>query len=115
MGLPPSGRYGHSVTHKSDLSQPTTENISGPDPKNFEILRSHFLGELACLVVKYPDAKNYEGYKILVLRDTTEEDVRNLSELDPHFSEDGKVIARFKPTKDGYDDAISYMDFKEKG
>ena len=58
------------------------------------------------LTVRYPDARNFEGKKILVFRRMHPVDMPLAQifgdELDPHFCESGKgPIARFIPTEEG--------------
>lgn len=69
-----------------------------PNPKNFKILKLLEI-ENTYVEVLYPDARNYEGRKILVYAGQVAQDIMNAKELDPHFSADNKLtpIARFKP------------------
>lgn len=60
-------------------------------------------GLIAAEIV-WPDAKNYDGRKILVYR-CTEAALRKAQTLDPHFQEQrGPLvpIARFEPTDAGW-------------
>lgn len=76
----------------------TNPYANAPDPKNFvvEDVVSH--GDYHLLVVIYPDATNFEGRKLLIVYATVGELVA-LQQLDPHFSDDGFVIARFHPAR----------------
>lgn len=71
---------------------------SAPNPNNFLVKR--VVEFKACFVslVVYPDAKNYEGKKVLVTRT----DPRKMKILNPHFEFGGVVIARFEPTDLGW-------------
>ena len=63
--------------------------------------------------VKYPDAKNYEGRKILVYENLTARELRKVSVLDPHFCENShhpSPIARFEPTPKGWKYAIAFAE-----
>jgi len=51
--------------------------------------------------VQYPNCTNFEGKKILVFKGMTIRELATLDELDPHFYEDSKLIARFVPTCEG--------------
>lgn len=54
------------------------------------------------LWINYPEAKNYNGNKILVYQNKRS-DILALKELDPHFLEEGiSPIARFEPTARGW-------------
>jgi len=72
-----------------------------PNPKNFEIIKLIEL-ENTYVEVFYPDAKSYEGNKVLVYKGRMAEQIMSAKELDPHFSETGlSPIARFAPTIEG--------------
>lgn len=85
----------------SCLRRSSDGNITppNPDPKNFVIKELHQYGDNLIILAKYPGCTTFNGDKILVLRETHIGDY--VKELDPHFSEDGRVIARFIPTKEG--------------
>jgi hypothetical protein len=54
------------------------------------------------LWINYPDAKNYNGDKILVYKNKLTQ-ILSITALDPHFLEDGiSPIARFEPTIRGW-------------
>lgn len=75
-----------------------------PNPRNYEVLRERNIGHLFVSEVKYPNCTNYEGHKILV----TERSVRGRSELDPHFTADSDIIARFVPNDEGWSMAVDF-------
>jgi len=75
-----------------------------PDPKRFEILEVFGVGRISVLKVRYPDAKNFEGVKVLVYRHNLDF-VRVQPELDPHFCDNDSCVspfARFAPTDEGW-------------
>jgi len=94
-----------------------------PDPSNYEILEAWWCsnsegipGEPSdfatngvywlVLKVKYPGCTNFEGIKILVYRDVTLKQLKEQKLIDPHFSDKigwKSPIARFKPTKQGWE------------
>lgn len=79
-----------------------------PNPLNFKILELHQMGNSVIAKIKYPDCTNFEGIKICVFENTTNEKIKNMIEIDPHFSQNNKSpIARFKPTDYGMKLAIS--------
>lgn len=78
-----------------------------PDPKNFIIKELHQCGDNLIILANYPGCTTFNGDKILVLRETHVDDY--VEELDPHFSEDGKVIARFIPTEEGMEMAMKLV------
>jgi hypothetical protein len=90
MGMFP-GKYSHIVDTGYE-----TISVS-PNPKNFKILESEKIGKVYVSTIKYPDATNFEGVKVLV----TTFDPKKKSELDPHFGENSGIIARFEPTANG--------------
>lgn len=78
-----------------------------PDPFNFEVIRVAGYGDSIALVwVNYPNCKNYEGNKILLLRGVNSTIVPFLKQLDPHFTDKSplpySVFARFEPTEEGW-------------
>lgn len=82
-----------------------------PNPTNFMIRKyNEQYGNIAILV-NYPNCKNYEGEKIIVFKNTTWEQVKNLKELDPHFTEENtiKPFARFEPTTEGWLAAVALL------
>lgn len=81
-----------------------------PNPREFVIedmyptpaYRSNVPGTYA-VKVKYPNATNYEGNKVLVYEQVSPATLYDTTHLDPHFSEEGLApIARFEPTKKGW-------------
>ena len=84
-----------------------------PVPSRFKILESYARGDNHIAVkVNYPDARNYEGTKILVYRNVDIHRILNAGTLDPHFSDDGSLspFARFEPTVDGWAAAKELVD-----
>lgn len=86
-----------------------------PDIRNFKIEAFYIKKNMAVLRVNYPSCNNYEGHKIIVA-----EGIKYRSDLllfkdglDPHFVEKPKneirVIARFEPTKRGWDWAVKFV------
>jgi len=104
MGLSPH-RYSNCSCDCDLYYKAPTPN---PNPKNFEILETQSFGAWTVAKVKYPDATNYEGTKILVYRATLNK-LASQKELDPHFCEKGHLspFARFEPTEAGWKVAIA--------
>jgi hypothetical protein len=82
---------------------------SAPDPANYRLIREElYTGQFPVLVVEveYPDAKNFEGRKIMVYRGFTsfaELEKTADSRIDPHFADDlASPIARFAPIVSGW-------------
>lgn len=73
-----------------------------PRPEVFKIISLKQIGKCVLGIVNYPHATNFEGDKILVWGNATVEEVRALRVIDPHFLKDSKIIARFRPTGEGY-------------
>jgi hypothetical protein len=96
-----------------DWQYTTVTKTKDPDPFNFSVRKADTIGDLTVLMVNYPDATTYEGNKIIVLRKLTMLEAMNLKSLDPHFYEDGKVVARFEPTADGWSDAVAFARGKD--
>lgn len=85
----------------------TSVEAPNPDPLNFKILMVKEFISASVALIQYPDCTNFEGLKICVFLNMTEERLRDLHTLDPHFSEDStSPIARFQPT--GYGLLLAY-------
>jgi hypothetical protein len=108
--------------NKSCSSSPYAAPNSNPNPEVFRILEWKRFNitragkdEWALVVkVHYPDAKNFEGQKIMVYKDPNIDTLADLlrltgSRLDPHFAEHGICpVARFPPTPKGWHHAIEF-------
>lgn len=84
-------------------SQPS----DNPNPARFEVVRQENYGKWCAAEVRYPDATNYEGHKIMVLPTPTVEDAVRINggTLDPHFSNSPahvSPVARFEPNGRGW-------------
>lgn len=81
-----------------------------PVPSHFRILkRQDFPNGPIVLKVRYPDAKNYEGLKILVYRnkEALQKHVNETQSLDLHFDDKSlSPFARFEPTDEGWESAL---------
>jgi len=89
---------------------PTPQQVQ-PDPRRFTIQRASVEGRFLVAEVVYPDAKNYEGRKILVYEGLTAKALGKASVLDPHFCEHSthpSPIARFEPTPKGWRYALAF-------
>jgi len=89
---------------------------SNPDPKKYRILQYLQKNHYLMVIVLYPDCTNFEGLKVMVyehIHSVEELIQRTNGKLDPHFSkEDISPVARFKPTNDGIQMAIKFMETK---
>lgn len=88
-----------------------------PDPKNYIIEEANLIGPYTVMKVKYPDCTNYEGRKILVFA-AAFYDIREQKVIDPHFSDNKDYIspiARFVPTKEGWEMACGLCRALQKG
>ena len=76
---------------------------ANPDPTRFTIIAVEQFGVFCICTVEYPDCTNYEGRKVLVFYDVTEEQLRAQKTLDPHFCDNQHLspVARFEPTERG--------------
>ncbi len=87
-----------------------TVQRANPDPRNFSIEKITRVGKHVVVRVRYPNCQNYEGEKVLLIRNTTEGQVRAATFLDPHFCESSVHLtpfARFEPTEAGWQAAIA--------
>ena len=88
-------RKSHQIQYQNSVKETSYGN---PDPNRFKII-AVWEGDLyyACKVY-YPDCINYEGMKYLVCK----KDPRLFETFDPHFEEDGNILARLEPTDLGW-------------
>ena len=77
-----------------------------PIVSDFTIARTQVIGEFCIAEVRYPNCLNYEGRKILVFEDCNREEILSLKTIDPHFTNDTNLIARFKPDTHGWSNAV---------
>ena len=80
-----------------------------PNPARYKITSLQKIGKFIIVGINYPDCKNYEGDKILLYHNVTEEQINSANFIDPHFTNDEKhisPIARFEPTEDGWQMAV---------
>jgi len=101
MGMPPFG--GRSTSCGGDLVP------GNPNPKRFSIARHASFREATVVEAVYPDAKNYEGRKIMVYCCDLQT-ILGQETLDPHFCDHGEHLApfgRFEPTEAGWNAACA--------
>lgn len=72
-----------------------------PNPNEFNVIREVKINGFFISEVHYPNCTNFEGHKILV----TKESVSNTKYLDPHFTKESDLIARFIPNDYGWEAA----------
>ncbi len=74
-----------------------------PSPSRWTLLAVYSYSHAHVLVVRYHDATNFEGVKVMVYRGAFIGRLNlECGLLDPHFSEeDESPIARFRPTEEG--------------
>jgi hypothetical protein len=87
------------------------DGINPPSRYNYMEMQNNEQNGNIAILVNYPNCKNYEGEKIIVFKNTTWEQVKNLKELDPHFTEENvvKPFARFEPTEEGWLSAVALL------
>jgi hypothetical protein len=89
---------------------PTAAAAGNPDPTRFVVLKAVAVGTHTVARVHYPDARNYEGVKVLVYRDVSPAELQAAGVLDPHFCDHGghaSPFARFEPTSAGWSAALT--------
>lgn len=100
------------LKRSSDYRSPLCSDplpTGNPDPNRFEVKRIEQLGNYTLLLVHYYGCTNFEGNKILLMKDVSLIDIINSKHLDPHFYETSKLIARFIPNDDGWIFGMSMM------
>lgn len=109
-----SSKYDREIVYRFDnfkgkkkKIKPVVNNCN-PDPSNYKIIDKTTIGNYLILLINYPDAKNYEGNKVLLFENVTLSQLEKQGSIDPHFAENKKFfspIARFEPTQKGWDNA----------
>lgn len=81
-----------------------TVKIPNPKPDNYYIQKYQHVGKNLIVLINYPDCNNYEGNKILVLKNKTIYDIISLKDIDPHFDIKNPInlVARLEPTEEGW-------------
>lgn len=101
MGVGPSYRY---------RNKPSGSYGGNPNPEKYTILRCEDFGNACVVEVKYPDASNFEGKKVMVYKMPLSKVLtKNAGKLDPHFQNSSGVaspFARFEPTSEGWSAAV---------
>jgi hypothetical protein len=88
---------------KSCYTNNDCKTIPNPQPDRWELIHKAEFKKAYVLKVKYLDCTNYEGMKILVFTGKYNDvKVNNQKYLDPHFDEEGNLIARLVPTQLGW-------------
>lgn len=89
------------------------EPLANPDPTNYKFMQVEERKGYLLVWMNYPDCTNYEGNKILLYEGITFVALVNQREIDPHFFVKkgmASPIARFIPTKQGWDMGIKLID-----
>ena len=105
------GVYGMSSDSRDCTDTPKKEFVpvegsSTPDPTDFKVIKKIIANGYPIFLVNYPGVRNYEGNKILMYPKFFNTDLLK-RRMDPHFFTYGdSPIARFEPTKYGWELAI---------
>lgn len=83
-----------------------------PNPLVFIIDKAERLGDYVIAKVVYPGCTNFEGNKILVWKGVDDVWLVGRVELDPHFTEESNLVARFVPTEQGWKMAQDFVRFQ---
>jgi hypothetical protein len=81
--------------------RPTTETTPNPNRYRFAVKYIMYGKRFDLVKVHYPDCNTFDGMKLLVVKKDSVSP--KMKELDPHFFEDGFIVARFVPTQKGTD------------
>ena len=72
-----------------------------PHPEVFKVLELIKGSNYLYIVVQYPHCTNFEGKKVILMKDTEPNEILYTKILDPHFYIENKIIARFRPDEEG--------------
>jgi len=88
------------------VSNGTNIEKGNPNPKNFNILEVREIDSYLIAKINFPDCTNYEGNKIIVFQNMSSKHLYTLKDVDPHFTENNSIIARFRPDELGMKMAV---------
>jgi hypothetical protein len=74
-----------------------------PNPAMFKLVRTVEVKNCTVALLQYVGCTNYEGSKIVVWKGVSAKWLKEQTVIDPHFTEDGAIIARFVPTDEGWE------------
>lgn len=86
------------------FSKTDTARLGEPQAHRFEIVRAEQVGANVVAYIRYLDASEYGGMKLLVYRSVSVNALTTADVLDPHFLENSPSFtpfARFEPTDEG--------------
>lgn len=86
----------------------STDDLPNPNPLRFEILETFEVNGYLVVKINYPDCTNFEGDKILVFVNTNLAELMLQESLDPHFTSESNLVARFIPTQKGWAAAVEF-------
>ena len=91
---------------------PTTDESPSRKLTRHRILKQYLQNGVTAFWIKYPEATNFEGVKILVIKGEYQTEALS----DPHFCENSPnyLIARFRPTEEGWALAKRFCESYEK-
>lgn len=72
-----------------------------PHPEVFKVVELLEGSRFLYVVLNYPHCTNFEGNKVLIMKNTKAIDILHAKVIDPHFYEDNNIVARFKPDEEG--------------
>lgn len=117
---PAGPSYSTMAKYLGPAASHTTNQASicgNPNPRNFEVLTLDQITPDWCMArVKYPDAKNFEGEKIMLYRAKVHQ-VAGATVLDPHFCDNPTCLspfARFEPTAAGWRAGVALAHVMQK-
>jgi hypothetical protein len=90
-------------------------NENNPDPSQWTLVKHEQRGDFLALWVTYDNIKadKFEKNKVMVVKADLPYFLKHRA-LDPHFSKEGIVKARFMPTHEGWLDAIDYINYQNR-
>lgn len=96
--------FGGRCSSSSIVIHPTD-----PIPSVFSITSLEQHGRFVLGVLNYPNCTTFSGFKIIVWENSTVEGIRSSKLVDPHFLENNKIVARFRPTIQGIQLAVDFI------
>lgn len=101
-----------SIGFSNDDNVLTSKNdINFVDIYNYKTVATFVRGQWTLLKLNYPNCKNYDGDKIILLKGFKLAELE-ADKFDPHFLQGNKIFGRFEPTLEGWQAGMEFINYQ---
>lgn len=68
----------------------------------FTIKKVERSGDNCLALINYPNCSEFKGDKLILFKDMSREKLAKMKSIDPHFLGSNNIVARFRPTEEGW-------------